>query len=114
ELFAPAPSTLKPAPRTIHDSNGHPAFGTYQGELDEVDLTRLAGDYQHARPRRMVKEKKWQYVMVVTPELIAAYAVIDLSYTANAFVYAVDLREKRPLVDRSYLGVPGPLARVGN
>lgn len=62
----------------------------------------------------MLKEKKWQYTLVVTPELVAAYVVADLSYTANAFVFAVDLRERRPLVDRSYLGVPGRLAGVGN
>ncbi|HZN91577.1 MAG TPA: DUF2804 domain-containing protein, partial [Myxococcales bacterium] len=61
-----------------------------------------------------LKEKKWQYAMVVTPELIAAYLIADLSYSASAFVYAVDLREKRPLVDRSYIGVPGRMARVGN
>ncbi|HVE84434.1 MAG TPA: DUF2804 domain-containing protein [Myxococcales bacterium] len=105
---------LQPAPRSIHDSSGYPAFGTYQGELDEVDLTRLSGSYRMARPRRLLKEKKWQYGLVVTPELVAAYTVADLSYTANAFVYAVDLREKRPLVDRSFLGMPGPLASVGN
>ena len=114
ELFAPPAPALQPAPRLIHDSNGQPSFGTYQGELDEVDLTRLGGDYHLARPLRVLREKKWQYVMVVTPELIAAYLVADLSYTASAFVFAVDLRERRPLVDRSYLGVPGPLAGVGN
>src|SRR5438477_12991975 len=101
ELFAPPAPSLKPAPRSVHDSNGHPAFGTYQGELDEVDLTRLVGDYAHARPRRLLMEKKWQYVMVRTPELIAAYLVADLAYTATALAYAVDPREKRPLAGRS-------------
>ena len=108
------PPALRPVPSTLQDASGHPAFGTYLGELDEVDLAHLSGRYRLPRARRMLKEKKWQYTLVVTPDVLAAYAVVDLSYTASAFVYAVDLREKRPLLDRSYLGVPGKLGGVGN
>jgi hypothetical protein len=105
---------LRPAPRSVENSAGHPAFGTYQGTLNEVDLGRLAGPYHLTAPMRLLKEKKWQYQIVCTPELIALFAIVDLSYTANAFVMAIDRRDKRVLVDKSFLGVPGPLARVGN
>lgn len=107
-------SLLRPVPRSIHDLNGHPVFGTYQGEVQDSDLSVLDGPYQLARPLRLVKEKKWQFTLVATQEVVAVYAIADLSYTANAFVYAVDLKEKRPLLHRSYLGVPGPMAGVGN
>src|SRR6185295_3351778 len=70
--------------------------------------------YHLMAPLRLVKEKKWQFGMLVTPEVLATYAVIDLSYTASAFVHVVDLKEKRPLVDRSYLGAPGPMVGVSN
>jgi hypothetical protein len=52
--------------------------------------------------------------MAATPELIAVFSIADLSYTANAFACAVDLRERRVLFDAGYLGLPSPFTAVAN
>jgi hypothetical protein len=39
---------------------------------------------------------------------------VDLTYTSNAFAVAVDLQSKKVLFDGGYLGLPGPLAKVGD
>src|SRR4051812_43235993 len=105
--------TLRAAPAAIHNEAGQPQFGTYQGVIPDGDFSLLSGAYQLAQPVRLFKEKKWQYQLVVTPEVIAAYAIVDLGYAANAFITAVDVRDRKVVVDKSFMGVPGPLASVG-
>ncbi len=105
---------LEPAPNAVVDADGFPRFGTYQGSLREVDLSRLDGPYQLPLPLRLLKHKKWLYTFMATPEVIAVAAVADLTYTANAFAMVVDRQSKRVLLDESFIGLPGPLARVGS
>lgn len=105
---------IPPAPVSVENAAGHPAFGTYVGELPEVDLRRLSGRFQLSRPLRLLKHKRWVYTLVATPEVLAAFAIVDLSYTANAFAVAVDVKERRVLYDGGFMGLPGPLARVGD
>src|SRR5712664_3390540 len=95
---------LPAAPASIEDANGQPRFGTYAGSIAEVNLARLRGAYALSLPGRIAKHKRWQYVMLATPEILAVISVADLGYTANAFACAVDLRERKLLVDRSYMG----------
>jgi len=102
------------APGRVEDASGHPAFGTYVGELPEVELRHLGGAYRLSARERLFKHKRWQYTLLATPEVLVAFVVADLSYTANAFVVAVDLIRRKPLFDAGYLGLPGLLARVGN
>jgi hypothetical protein len=105
---------LPPAPISVGNAAGHPAFGTYRGELPEVDFSRLSGRYHLSAAQRLLKHKRWVYSLVVTPEVIAAFAIVDLGYTSNAFAVAVDLRDEKVLFDGGYLGLPGPLAKVGD
>jgi hypothetical protein len=105
---------LPPVPASLVAANGSPAFGSYEGGLDAVDLSELRGPFALPLPFRLLKHKRWQYVMVATPEVLAVFSVADLTYTANAFVCAVDLEEKRVLFDGSYMGLPGPFTTVGN
>ena len=65
-------------------------------------------------PQRAFKHKRWLYCFVATPEVAAYFAVSDLTYTSNAFAMVVDLRDKKVLVDRGYLGLPGPLVKVSD
>ncbi|WP_338278077.1 DUF2804 domain-containing protein [Corallococcus caeni] len=102
------------APASVASTEGEPRFGTYQGELPEVDLPRLLGKWAPGRTTRLLKRKRWHYTFVATQEVAALFAVVDLGYTANAFAVAVDLQEKKPLCDVSFLGVPGPLAEVSD
>ncbi|WP_375768363.1 DUF2804 domain-containing protein [Archangium gephyra] len=107
--------SLLPAPASVATASGEPRFGTYQGELPEVDLSRLKGRWAPAAaPARLLKRKRWHYTLAATPEVLALFAVVDVGYSANAFAVALDLKEQRPLCDVSFLGAPGPLAEVGD
>jgi len=101
------------APKTIATASGHPAFGTYEGESPDTDLGQLSGAYAVSAPWRLLKEKRWQFALVATPEVIAVATIADLSYAASAFVAAVDAGSRRVLVDRGFLSLPGPFAHVG-
>lgn len=105
---------LPPAPASVATAQGEPRFGTYQGELPEVDLPRLKGRWAPARTTRLLKRKRWHYTFAATPEVAALFAVVDLGYSSSAFAVALDLKERRPLCDVSFLGAPGPLAEVGD
>ncbi|MBJ6763528.1 DUF2804 domain-containing protein [Myxococcaceae bacterium JPH2] len=105
---------LPAAPASVATSQGEPRFGTYQGELPEVDLPRLLGPWAPARVKRLLRQKRWHYAFAATPEVAVLFAVVDLSYSSSAFAVAVDLKERKPLCDVSFLGVPGPLTVVGD
>lgn len=105
---------LSAAPATVFDAAGLPRFGTYAGELNEVDL-RLAsapGNALVASAARLLREKKWVYTLVATPEVVALAAIVDLGYSAQAFVTVVDLQRKLKVFDESFLQIPGPLVTV--
>jgi len=107
--------TLPPAPTSVATASGEPRFGTYQGELPEVDLQRLSGPWAPAAARaRLLKRKRWHYTLATTREVVALFAVVDVGYSANAFAVALDLKERKALCDVSFLGAPGPLVEVGN
>ncbi len=101
------PLLLPEVPATLEDLHGHPRFGTFGGELERISLDRLRGPYQPPAPFRFLKHKKWLYAQVVTDELVAACAIVDLGYTSNAFVTVLDRRAQLPLYDESFLGLPG-------
>jgi Protein of unknown function (DUF2804) len=105
-------AALPPAPERIPDAAGRPCFGTYQGELGEVRLEALVGQERVPRWRLPFRRKAWVYTLVTTPDVILTTAVVDLGYASHAFLTAVDLREKRALVDFGAVGLPGPLGRV--
>lgn len=106
--------TLPTAPQSIVDGAGAPRFGTYTGELSRIELANLTGRWAVPRALHRLKRKKWQYTFVSTPEIAAFFAVVDLGYTANAFLTAVELGTGRVLVDESFLNVPGPHVEVSD
>src|SRR5260370_15675107 len=110
----PGNSHFPTCPVTVEDGQGYPQFGTYRGSLPEVDLTRLRGPYALPPPRRWFKHKRCLYGMVSTPNVLAVFSGADLTYIANAFACAVDLTAQQLLVDRGWMGVPGPWISVGN
>jgi hypothetical protein len=105
---------LPQAPAQVADDAGQPRFGTYQGGLDAVELSTLAGAHRPLLPLRLVRHKRWVYSFIATREVIALQSIADLTYTSNSFALVADLVEKRILVDESYLGLPGPLASVSS
>ena len=100
------PLPLPEVPPRVADATGAPRFGTYAGELASATLSELSGHWQLDRPTRLLRHKKWHYQLVATPEVLAAYAVVDVGYASNAFLVAVDLSTGRPLVDEGFVGPP--------
>lgn len=105
---------LPPAPPSVEDAGGAPRYGTYQGALDVVDLSRLRGSYQPNRLDRLRMHKKWLYGFIATREVAALFAVVDLGYTSNAFALALDFSSGRVLADVGVLGLPKPLVHVND
>lgn len=105
-------SKLPPAPPSIEDAGGAPRFGTYEGALDVVDLKRLRGSYAASAVDRLRMRKKWTYGFVATREVAALFAVVDLSYSANAFALALDYTTGRVLADVGVLGLPKVMTKV--
>lgn len=105
---------LSSAPLTVEDAGGAPRFGTYEGNLDTVDLSQLRGAYQPGLVERRLKHKKWVYGFVATQEVAALFCVVDVGYSSNAFAMAVDLTTQEVLADGGFLGPPRPLVQVSD
>jgi hypothetical protein len=106
--------SLPPAPPEVPGPDGHPALGAYQGEVKVVNLARLAPPRHFPAWFRWLRRKRWHYALYTSPELIVVMAVAELGYLANAFFAALDLREKRPLIDVTLLGPPAPFTVVSD
>ncbi len=105
---------LPPAPPTPVDAAGRPTFGAFVGECRDVSWARLDGAFARGPLWRIFHAKRWHYASIAGPRLVAALAVVDVGYAANAFLYLFD-RESRTLVaDLSFLGVPWLMARVSD
>src|SRR5512143_2881833 len=103
---------LPPAPPSPVDAAGQPAFGAYLGECADLSWARLDGPFARGPVWRLLHAKRWHFVSIAGPRVVTALAVVDVGYAANAFVYVFD-REARLLVaDRSFLGLPGLMAKV--
>ena len=76
-LWGMSPKKLPPAPPSVEDAGGAPRYGTYQGALDVVDLSRLRGSYQPNRLDRLRMHKKWLYGFIATREVAALFAVVE-------------------------------------
>ncbi len=105
--------SLLPAPASVEDASGAPRFGTWRGALEVVDLQRLRGGYALNALERLRSHKKWLYGFVATQEVAALFAVVDVGYSANAFVMALDYTSGRVLADGGLLGLPG-MVRVND
>jgi len=104
---------LPAAPADVLDASGSPRFGAYEGSVAAVDLTRRTGlEGLKGRLRRLATRKHWTYGCVATSELFAGFAVVDLGYAANAFVFVADLAGGHLVSDESFLGLPGVSAHV--
>jgi hypothetical protein len=104
---------LPPAPREPLDETGAPRLGAFSGSLERVDLSPLMGTGLHARWNAATRQKTWQYAMLTSREVIAALAIVDLGYASNCFCFVVERQKRAVLFERSFLGLPGISASVG-
>ena len=104
-------SPLPEAPGRLVGPDGAPRFGLYAGSVADASfamLQGLPGPFQ----RRFI-EKKWQYVLVPTPEMMLALAVVDCGYLATGFCAVFDRGSRRLLVNDNPV-LPPICAQVGD
>lgn len=80
---------LTPAPNEAFAEDGQPRLGVYRGAPERIQLCRTGTPFQ-----RRWRRKFWQYTAVVSPEVIAGLAVVDLGYVGMAFALAWDRTRK--------------------
>ena len=102
---------LPPAPpRPV--KNGEPLFGTYAGACEQVSWEGLGGRWARGPLWRFVHGKRWHYVSITGPRVIAAFAIVDVGYAANAFAYVFDREAHKLRADLGLLGPPRISAEV--
>ncbi len=103
-------SQLPEAPARLVGDDGAPRFGLYAGSLADASFSTLK-DLPGALQRRLI-EKRWQYVLVATPEMMLALAVIDCGYLSSGICAVFDRGSRRLLVNENPV-LPPICARVG-
>ena len=109
-----ADRALPATPDRAIDSEGAPRFGTYLGPLDAVGIAHLGGEWRRGALYRLKHHKSWRWCMLANAEVMVAFALVDVGYATNAFLFAVDLAARRMLVDRTALGLPRLSVKVGD
>lgn len=76
---------------------------SFLGHLPHVE--RLG--FRKYLPFSWLHHKEWMYLSLVSDELFVGLAIVDLSYSVQAFVFVYHYETQKPLVDLSQLGPPG-------
>jgi hypothetical protein len=89
-----AAARLAPPPPHALDESGRPRFGAYAGELFGADRLSLGAGLAGllAAPLR---RKRWVWLGIFSPRVIASFAVVDVGYLGQAFGAVFD-REAAP------------------
>jgi hypothetical protein len=104
-------SPLLEAPTRLVGPDGAPQFGLYAGSVADASFAGLE-DYPGLLQRRLM-EKRWQYVLVSTPEMMLAIAIIDCGYLASGICAVFDRGSRRLLVNDNPV-LPPICAQVGD
>jgi len=109
----PGDLPLPRAPKRVADARGQPLFGVYQGALEHVDWKEATALERGGPLHHFLHHKKWQFVMLSTPELLFSAVIVDLGYISNAWMFLADLAAKTLPLQRSFLALPKLSAKVG-
>lgn len=100
-------ASLPDAPPRLLDDSGVPRFGRYRFPIEDTALVGLRhagwGALARGFAARLLSEKRWSYVGVYGPRVIAACCVIDLGYLASTFAFALE-RTSGVLVEHHLIG----------
>ena len=88
------------APDSIVDSSGRPQAGTFRGVPGNTSLARLSSV---SRWTRATGQKRWLYLGLFSPTLVAGGCVVDLTYLASGFAFAFE-KEGALLLDHHQMG----------
>jgi hypothetical protein len=102
---------LPPAPASPVGDDGQPRFGAYAGTTD-VSWARLASPRARNPLWRLLHAKRWHYVSIGGPRVVAAVAIVDVGYAANVFAYVFDRAARRLAGELSAIGLPGLQGKV--
>lgn len=102
--------TLPAAPARVVGADGRPRLGRFAGATQAFDWHLLAGEHARNRLWRRFHHKKWHYVSLVSEQVMAAVAIVDLGWTSTCFAYAFDRRDSDMMANFSQDGLPGRLS----
>ncbi len=89
--------TFDNTPETLVDPAGRVRYGVWREPLREVDAARARFEVRGLpAPRllRRLRTKQWQHFVLVTPELLATVAVVDVGYLGVAWLQVVVAGER--------------------
>jgi len=101
---------LAPAPQRVVGSDGKPLLGRFSGAAESFDWHLLAGEHARSSLWRRFHHKKWHYVSLVSEQVMAAVAIVDLGWTSTCFAYAFDRNDGDMMANFSQDGLPGRLS----
>jgi len=101
---------LAPAPQRVVGSDGKPLLGRFSGAAESFDWHLLAGEHARSSLWRRFHHKKWHYVSLVSEQVMAAVAIVDLGWTSTCFAYAFDRNDSDMMANFSQDGLPGRLS----
>lgn len=104
---------LPPAPSSPVDPTGRPALGAYAGY---TSTTRWQGLHPADRGKlwTALHEKRWHYMSIAGPEVVVAFAIVDVGWATSAFAYVFDRRARQLLSNVTSMGLPGVSAHVSD
>jgi hypothetical protein len=100
---------MQTAPASVVDESGRPRVGTYAGWVPGVSWDATA-----SRVKRTLQQKTWHYVGISGPQVLAAFAIVDVGWAASAFAYVFDRGKRELAADLSFTGLPGRSAQVAD
>jgi len=98
---------LPPAPACIVGADGMPQLGRFAGAATAFDWHALAAPHARGALWRRFHHKKWHYVSLVSDQVMAAVAIVDLGWTSTCFAYAFDRNDSDMMANFSQDGLPG-------
>jgi hypothetical protein len=84
----------RPVPARLVDAEGHPNTGAFRGVIGDLNTRDLRAPYRSG-PAQWLREKRWNQFNLISPDIAAGIAVLDLKYLASAFCYVLDRRTNR-------------------
>ncbi|NOZ15501.1 MAG: DUF2804 domain-containing protein [Betaproteobacteria bacterium] len=104
-------SRLPAAPSHLVLEHGLPAFGMYEGIVEQLDWQPLQTTL-YQRLTRKLHHKRWQYAAIAHPDYFIGAAIVDVGWTGTAFAYLFDRQRREVVGATSANGLPGLSAKV--
>jgi hypothetical protein len=104
------PRDLAEPNASLFDGAGEPQLGSFRGALPSGDLAPVRTKLGPVRA--LASEKAWVYGIIASDDVLASFAIVDVGYANNAFLYVADPRGALRARD-SALGIPRVSAHVG-